>query len=144
MRLVCEFVVAQKGDAQIIANQNLEDSNYTYLRSFNLDLAGLAELYALSKDVAYDGEYINEFRLLAQSADQKANVMLIPRSFCQQVAALDVEHLPPRLLDWRVDPAVSPSDWDADHKTKLIHSLIRLARWCNTTSCPMLLKLYSR
>jgi hypothetical protein len=122
LKVVYEFVVADRADSQLLAQSPLDQLSLPYFRCFGLDPANLAALYFLITDQPYCDTYLQQFCVLHHDAETCNSLVEMPQSLCDSLASL-------------------PNHWQDDFKRNVLQNLVELSKKCQNRQQSLMLKV---
>lgn len=135
-----EFIDAHRSEAKRITEVSLEDMGYQYFRCLKLDLATLGELYFLLSGQPFSEDYLQEFVVLARSANNRTLVIELPQTLVQALAVFDG---PQSTLaaQWREKSGIILNGWHYEYRINVLRSLIGLAQRVHAKNSGILLRV---
>ena len=141
MKVVYEFVVADRADSHLLVKSQLDKLSLPYFRCFGLDPANLATLYFLINDQPYCDTYLQQFSVLHHDDKTCDSLVEMPQSLCDSLASLPSERLNRVLDDWQENEDFSISHWHDEFKKNVLLNLVELSKECRDRQQSLMLKV---
>ncbi|WP_455209434.1 hypothetical protein [Kaarinaea lacus] len=141
MKVVYEFVVADRADSQLLAQSQVDQLSLPYFRCFGLDPANLAALYFLINDKPYCDTYLQQFSVLHHNDKTCDSLVEMPRSLCDSLASLPSQQLPRVLNNWQEKEGFSLGHWHEEFKRNVLLNLVQLSKECQDRQQSLILKV---
>lgn len=141
MKVVYEFVVADRADSQLLAQSQIDQLSLPYFRCFGLDPVNLASLYFLINDKPYCDTYLQQFSVLHHDDKTCDSLVEMPQSLCDSLASLPSQQLSYVLDKWQEKEGFSLSHWHDEFKRKVLTNLVKLSKECQDRQQSLILKV---
>lgn len=141
MKVVYEFVVADRADSQLLAQSPVDQLSLPYFRCFGLDPANLAALYFLITEQPYCDTYLQQFCVLHHDAETCNSLVEMPQSLCDSLASLPNQQLTRVLDEWQEKEDLSLNHWQDDFKRNVLQNLVELSKECQDRQQSLMLKV---
>lgn len=141
MRVVYEFIVADRADSQLLVQSPIDQLSLPYFRCFGLDPVNLASLYFLINDKPYCDTYLQQFAVLHHDDNTCDSLVEMPQSLCDSLASLPSQQLSRVLDNWREKEGFSLSHWHDEFKRKVLLNLVKLSKECQDRQQSLMLKV---
>jgi hypothetical protein len=141
LKVVYEFVVADRADTQLLAQSQVDRLSLPYFRCFGLDPVNLATLYFLINDKPYCDTYLQQFAVLHYDSKTCDSLVEMPQSLCDSLASLASQQLARVLENWREKEGFSLSHWHDSFKRNVLLNLVELSKECRERRQSLILKV---
>ena len=141
MKVVYEFVVADRADSQLLAQSPVDQLSLPYFRCFGLDPVNLAALYFLINEQPYSETYLQQFCVLHHDAETCNSLVEMPKSLCDSLASLPNQQLSRVLEEWQEKEGVSLNHWHDEFKRNVLQNLVELSKECQDRQQSLMLKV---
>jgi len=141
LRVVYEFVVADRADSQMLVQSPIDQLSLPYFRCFGLDPVNLASLYFLINDKPYCDTYLQQFAVLHHDDRTCDSLVEMPQSLCDSLASLPSRQLSYVLDNWREKEGVTLSHWHEEFKRSVLTNLVKLSKECQDRRQSLMLKV---
>ena len=141
MRVVYEFVVADRADSQLLVQSPIDQLSLPYFRCFGLDPVNLASLYFLINNKPYCDTYLQQFAVLHHDDRTCDSLVEMPQSLCDSLASLPSRQLNYVLDNWLEKEGVTLSHWHEEFKRRVLTNLVKLSKECQDRRQSLMLKV---
>ena len=141
MKVVYEFVVADRADSHILAQSPVDQLSLPYFRCFGLDPANLAALYFLINEQPYCETYLQQFCVLHHDAETCNSLVEMPKSLSDSLASLPTQQLTRVLENWQENEGMSLDYWQEDFKRHVLQNLVELSKQCQHREQSLMMKV---
>jgi len=141
LKVVYEFVVADRADSQLLAQSSVDQLSLPYFRCFGLDPANLAALYFLITEQPYSDAYLQQFCVLHYDAETCNSLVEMPQSLCDSLATLPNQQLTRVLDKWQEKEGLSLNHWQDEFKLNVLKNLVELSKECQDRQQSLMLKV---
>ena len=141
MKVVYEFVVADREKSKLLAESSIEELSVPYFRCFGLDPVNLASLYFVINDQPFSESYLQQFSVLHHDHDTCDSLVEMPASLCDSLASLPAQKHAAVLASWTGKEGVSVSHWRDDFKRNVLLNLVELSKKSRDRHQPLMLKV---
>ena len=141
MKVVYEFIVADRAESRLLAESSVDDLAYPYFRCFGLDPANLASLYFVITDQPYSDAYLQQFSVLHHDNETCNSLVEMPKSLCESLASLPHQKLNRVLDNWKENEGITLSHWRDEFKRNVLTNLVQLSRECQDRQQSLMLKV---
>jgi hypothetical protein len=141
LRVVYEFVVADRADSQLLVQSPIDQLSLPYFRCFGLDPVNLASLYFLINNKPYCDTYLQQFAVLHHDDRTCDSLVEMPQSLCDSLASLPSRQLNYVLDNWLEKGGVTLSHWHEEFKRRVLTNLVKLSKECQDRRQSLMLKV---
>jgi len=141
LRVVYEFVVADRADSQLLVQSPIDQLSLPYFRCFGLDPVNLAALYFLINNKPYCATYLQQFAVLHHDDRTCDSLVEMPQSLCDSLASLPRQQLNYVLDNWLEKEGISLSYWHQEFKRRVLINLVKLSKECQDRQQSLMLKV---
>lgn len=141
MKVVYEFVVAEREKSKLLAESAVEELSVPYFRCFGLDPVNLASLYFVINGKPYHESYLEQFSVLHHDQKTCDSLVEMPRSLCDALASLPSQKHADVLESWTEKEGFTLSHWHEEFKRNVLLNLVELSKTSQDRCQPMMLKV---
>ena len=141
MKVVYEFVVAEREKSKLLAESAVEDLSVPYFRCFGLDPVNLASLYFVIHNTPYRESYLEQFSVLHHDDETCDSLVEMPKSLCDALASLPSQKHADIVQSWKEKEGFSLGHWHEEFKRNVLLNLIELSKTSQDRRQPLLLKV---
>ncbi len=141
MKVLYEFVVADRADSDLLAQSPVDQLSLPYFRCFGLDPVNLAALYFLINDQPYSESYLQQFCVLHHDVETCNSLVEMPKSLCESLASLPSQQLTRVLDEWQEKEGLSLDHWQDDFKRQVLQNLVNLSKECQDRQQSLMMKV---
>lgn len=141
MKVVYEFVVADRDKSKLLAETSVEELSVPYFRCSGLDPVNLASLYFVIHDKPYHESYLEQFSVLHHDDKTCDSLVEMPESLCEALASLPSKKHADVLQSWTEKEGFSLSHWHDEFKRNVLLNLVELSKTSQNRRQPMMLKV---
>ena len=141
MKVVYEFVVADREKSKILAESSIEDLSVPYFRCFGLDPVNLASLYFVINNIPYRESYLNQFAVLHHDSKTCDSLVEMPKSLCDALASLPSQKHADVVQSWTEKEGFSLGHWHDEFKRNVLLNLVELSKTSKDRDQALMLKV---
>lgn len=141
MKVVYEFVVAEREKSKLLAESSVEELSVPYFRCFGLDPVNLASLYFVIHGKPYHESYLEQFSVLHHDNETCDSLVEMPQSLCDALASLPSQKHADVIEEWTEKEGFTLSHWHDEFKRNVLLNLVELSKTSQHRCQPMLLKV---
>ena len=141
MKVMYEFVVADREKSKLLAESSIEDLSVPYFRCFGLDPVNLASLYFVIHNKPYHESYLQQFSVLHHDSETCDSLVEMPQSLCDALATLPSQRHADVLESWKENEGFSLSHWHDEFKRNVLLNLVELSKTSQDLRQSLILKV---
>lgn len=141
MKVVYEFVVAEREKSKLLVESAVEELSVPYFRCFGLDPVNLAALYFVINNKPFSETYLQQFSVLHHDAETCDSLVEMPSSLCDALATLPSQKHAAVLENWTDEEGVSVSHWHDEFKRNVLLNLVELSKKSQDSRQSLMLKV---
>lgn len=141
MKVVYEFVVADRENSKLLAESSIEELAIPYFRCFGLDPVNLASLYFVIHNKPFHESYLQQFSVLHHDDKTCDSLVEMPESLCEALASLPSQKHADVLEGWKEKEGFSLSHWHDEFKRNVLLNLVKLSKASQDRRQPLMLKV---
>lgn len=141
MKVVYEFVVAEREKSKLLAESAVEDLSVPYFRCFGLDPVNLASLYFVIHNKPYHESYLEQFSVLHHDNKTCDSLVEMPQSLCDALASLPSQKHADVVESWTEKEGFSLAHWHNEFKHNVLLNLVKLSKTSQDRRQPLMLKV---
>lgn len=141
MKVVYEFVVAEREKSKLLAESSIEELSVPYFRCFGLDPVNLASLYFVINNKPYHDSYLEQFSVLHHDNETCDSLVEMPESLCDALASLPSQKHDYIVKSWKEKEGFSLGHWHNEFKRNVLLNLVELSKKSKDRCQPLMLKV---
>lgn len=142
MRITYEFIVADRADSRLLAQDCIDNLSFPYFRCFGLDPVNIATLYFLANNKPFCESYLNQFSVLHHDDENcDSTIVELPESFCDTLADLQQDRIAHIIDNWEQASDISLTYWHDEFKRNVVLNLVELSKQCQDKRQSLMLKV---
>lgn len=141
MKVLYEFVVADRDKSKLLAESSIEELSVPYFRCFGLDPVNLATLYFVINNKPFHESYLQQFAVLHHDHETCDSLVEMPKSLCEALATLPLQKHSDVLESWKEKEGFSLSHWHDEFKRNVLLNLVELSKTSQDRCQPLMLKV---
>lgn len=141
MKVVYEFVVADRENSKLLTESAIEELSFPYFRCFGLDPVNLASLYFVINNKPFHESYLQQFSVLHHNDKTCDSLVEMPQSLCDALASLPSKKHADVLKDWKEKDGFTLSHWHDEFKRNVLSNLVELSKTSQDRQQSLMLKV---
>jgi len=141
MKVVYEFVVADREKSKLLAESSIEELSVPYFRCSGLDPVNLASLYFVINNTPFRESYLQQFSVLHHDSQTCDSLVEMPQSLCDALASLPMQRHADVVQGWKEKEGFSLAHWHDEFKSKVLLNLVELSKASQDRNESLMLKV---
>ena len=141
MKVVYEFIVADRENSKLLAESSIDELAIPYFRCFGLDPVNLASLYFVIHNKPFHESYLQQFAVLHHDHRTCDSLVEMPESLCEALASLPTQKHADVVESWKEKEGFSLSHWHDEFKRNVLLNLVKLSKTSQDRRQPLMLKV---